>query len=347
MADAHRRARSRESTEVRRGTLATLAVAALTTGAVWEAVRRRDVAALEADPHRHVLTAVPPGRPTSVRTADGTTLHARVHTPAAPRAAVVFAHGWAMGIRFWTHQLRAFAGDHQVVAYDQRGHGGSGHVGEDGFTIDALGRDLADVVEAFVRPDLPVVVVGHSLGGMSVLASARDGRLLDRASGGVLVDTGAGDLTSGMFAGLGVLEQLAGHLGGRALRARLPIPQRTTPVSSRVVKHVSLSPAASPSSVALTEQLFLDAPVDTRANLGITLADLDLSDVLPLWKVPSTVVVGSHDRMTPRHHSERLVRELPDADLVVIERAGHQSPVERPAEVTAAIRARLDLAAAG
>ncbi|MEX1164004.1 MAG: alpha/beta hydrolase [Nitriliruptor sp.] len=323
-----------------------LAVGAVTTGVAWEAVRRRDLAALDADPHRGVLTAIPPGRPTCLPTADGTTLHVRVHTPAQPRACVVFAHGWAMGIRFWGHQMQALAADHQIVAYDQRGHGGSGHVGDDGFTIDALGRDLADVVEAFARPDLPVIVVGHSLGGMSILASARDGRLVDRASGAVLVDTGAGELTSGMFKGLGVLEGVLGGLGARVLRARLPIPHRTTPISSRVVKAISLSPTASPSSVALTEQLFLDAPVDVRASLGITLTDLDLSDALPLWKVPSTVVVGRQDRMTPHHHSERLVRELPDAELVVIERAGHQSPLERPDEVTAAIRHRIDRAVA-
>ncbi|MEX1178461.1 MAG: alpha/beta hydrolase [Nitriliruptor sp.] len=329
-----------------RGRLAAIATGAVAAGVAWEAVRRRDVAALDADPHRDVLTAIPPGRPTSLRTEDGTTLCVRHHDPAEARAAIVFAHGWGMGTRFWIHQLRAFAPDHQVIAYDQRGHGGSGHVGEDGFTIDALGRDLADVVEAFARPDLPVVVVGHSLGGMSILASARDGRLLARASGAVLVDTGAGELTRGMFAGLGVLEELLGDIGARALRARLPVPHRTTPLSSRAVKAVSLSPTASPSAVALTEQLFIDAPVDTRANLGVTLTDLDLSDAVPLWKVPSTVVVGRQDRMTPRHHSERLVRELPDAELVIVERAGHQSPLERPEEVTAAIRHRVDLAVA-
>jgi pimeloyl-ACP methyl ester carboxylesterase len=322
----------------------TLGAGVAAAATTWEVTRRRDVAALEADPHRHVLTAVLPGRPTSLTTEDGTCLHVRVHTPPAARAAVVFAHGWGMGIRFWLHQLHELGRDHQVIAYDQRGHGASGRVGEGGFTIDALGRDLADVADGFAHPDLPVVVVGHSLGGMSVLASARDGRLVDRAAGAVLADTGAGELTAGMFKGLGVLEGIAGELGGRALRARLPVPRRTTPISSRLVKAVSLSATASPSSVALTEQLFLDSPVDTRANLGLTLSDLDLSDTLGAWKVPSTVVVGSRDRLTPRHLSERLVQELPDAELVVVDRAGHQSPVERPREVTGAIRDRIDRA---
>lgn len=330
----------------RRGTLAALAVGVVAAGTGWEAVRRRDVAALERDPHRHILTAVPIGRPTSLLTRDGTTLHVRVHTPAAPRATVVFAHGWGMGIRFWHHQVRALADDHQVITYDQRGHGGSGHVGEDGFGIDALGGDLADVVEAHARPDLPLVVVGHSLGGMSILAAARDGRLPARAAGAVLVDTGAGDLAQGLFRGLGVIEEVAGAVTSRALRARIPTPRRTTPISSRAVRAVALHPDASPSSVALTEQLFLDCPVDARANVGMTLGDLDLSDAVPLWKVPTTVVVGRQDRLTPLHHSRRLAEELADAELVVIERAGHQSPLERPDEVTDAIRRRIDLATA-
>jgi pimeloyl-ACP methyl ester carboxylesterase len=330
----------------RGGTLSALAVGAVAAGVGWEATRRRDLAALEADPHRDVLTAVPVGRPTSVTLQDDTTLHVRTHTPAEPRAAVVFAHGWGMGIRFWQHQLRALADDHQLVAYDQRGHGGSGRVGEDGFDIDALGRDLGDVVEDQVDPSLPLVVVGHSLGGMSILASARDGRVPRRAVGAVLVDTGAGQLVEGLFRGLGALEEVVSTIGARAMRARLPIPHRTTPISSRLVRASALNRDASPSSVALTEQLFIDCPVDARANIGLTLSDLDLGDVLPDWEVPTTVVVGRRDRLTPLHHSERLAQELPDAELVVIERAGHQSPIERPHEVTSVVRARIDAAVA-
>jgi pimeloyl-ACP methyl ester carboxylesterase len=280
-----------------------------------------------------------------LRVEDGTVLHVRVARPPAgttPRATVVLAHGWEMGLRFWMHQLRDLAADHVVVAYDQRGHHGSSEVGAAGFDIDALGGDLAAVVEAFAPAGLPVVVAGHSLGGMSILASARRAAFVDRIAGAVLIDTGAGDLASGMFRGLGAAEVIAGRLGNRALRASLPVPQRTTPLSSRAVRAVALSPSASPSAVALTEQLFLDCPVDARAGVGITLAGLDLSDVLPRWRAPTTVVVGTRDRMTPRHHAERLVRELPDAHLVEIAGAGHQSPLDHEAPVTRAIRDRID-----
>lgn len=328
----------------RRGKITAVAVGAVAAGTAWEVTRRRDLAALEADPHRELLTAVPVGRPTSLTTRDGTTLHVRIHTPAQPRATVVFAHGWGMGIRFWQHQVRALADDHEVIAYDQRGHGGSGAVGDDGFDIDALGGDLADVVDAYAQPDLPLVVVGHSLGGMSILASARDGRIPARAAGAVLVDTGAGELVEGLFRGLGALEGVVSNVGTRAMRAQLPMPRRTTPISARIMRAMALNPAAPPSAVALTEQLFVDCPVDARASIGLTLSDLDLGDVLADWKVPTTVVVGRRDRLTPVHHSERLAAELADAQLHVIDQAGHQSPIEQPETVTRHIRDRIDAA---
>jgi pimeloyl-ACP methyl ester carboxylesterase len=325
-------------------TVATVgAVAAvLAAGAAWEAVRRRDVARLADDPHRGVLTAVPPGRPTSLSRDDGTVLHVRVSDAVVePRATVVLAHGWGMGLRFWIHQIRDLLPDHVVIAYDQRGHNGSSEVGDDGFDIDALGADLAAVVDRFAPPGLPVVLVGHSLGGMSVLSSGTEPGIVDRVGGAVLLDTGAGDLTKGLFRGLGVLETVASDVGARAMRARVPIPRRTTPISSRLVRAGALNPSASPSAVALTEQLFLDMPVDVRAGLGITLADLDLSHALPRWTVPTTVVVGSRDRLTPPSHAQRLVRELPDAELVVVPGGGHQTPLEEPERITRLIRARV------
>lgn len=312
-------------------------------GLAWEAARRRDVARLEADPDRYLLTAVPPGRPASLTVGDGTRLHARVaDTAPEPRATIVLVHGWGMTLRFWQHQARDLQRDHVVVTYDQRGHGASSEVGDDGFAIDALGDDLAAVIEAFALPGLPVVLVGHSLGGMAVLAAGRREEVGERVAGAVLLDTASSHVATGMFRGLGVLELLAGLVGARALRMRLPIPRRTTPISSRVVRLVGLSPAASPAAVALTEQLFVDTPVDVRAAIGVTIGSLDLDDVLPRWKVPTTVAVGSRDWMTPVHHSRRLAESLPDARFEVLDGAGHQSPIEQPARITALIRAHTE-----
>lgn len=325
-----------------RDVAAAVAAATAIGGVGWQAAHRCDVRRLADDPHRDILTAVPPGRPAALTTSDGGRLAVRVNdTVDAPKAAIVFAHGWGMGIRFWMHQLRTFAPDHLVVAYAQRGHCASSVVGGDGFTIGALGRDLAEVVDAFVPAGLPLVTVGHSLGGMSILSSAEVDGMVERVDGAVLVDTGAGELVRGMFRGLGVAERAAARFGPRLLRARLPIPQRTTPFSSRAVRAVALNPQASPSAVALTEQLFLDCPVDARAGVGEAISTLDLSASVARWKVPTTVVVGSRDRMTPPHHARRLVRDLPDGTLVTVEGAGHQSPLEEPQRIDAVIADRV------
>jgi pimeloyl-ACP methyl ester carboxylesterase len=319
------------------------ALGAAALGGGWEVARRRDVAQLESDPHRDVLTAPLPGRATTVTSWDGTRLAARVAGPDDAPATVVLAHGWGMGSRFWVHQLRELARDHRVVAYDQRGHADSESPASRDYSIGALARDLGAVVSQLAGGERPLVTVGHSLGGMSTLAATGNGAgpLDGRLDAAVLVDTAASHLTASVFAGLGAVEQAASAIGARALRARLPVPSRTTPVSSRATRLTALGRKASPAAVALTEQLFLDCPVDVRASIGASLGTLDLSEHLPEFTVPTTVVVGTADRLTPPGHARRLVEALPDAELVELEHAGHQAPLEQPGTVNAIVRRRV------
>jgi pimeloyl-ACP methyl ester carboxylesterase len=318
------------------------AVGLATAAGAWELARRRDVQRLDADPHRDLLRAPLPGRATWVTSWDGTRLAVRVAGPARAQATVVLAHGWGMSSRFWFHQLRDLARDHHVVAYDQRGHADSEVPASRDYSIEALAGDLEAVVRRLVDRGQPTLVVGHSLGGMSTLATAARGTPLDgRLDAAVLVDTAASRLTAGVFAGLGAVEHVASAVGARALRARLPVPRRTTPLSARTVRLVALGSEASPAAVALTEQLFLDCPVDVRAAVGASIGALDLTEHLPDFDVPTTVVVGGQDRMTPPGHARRLVEALPDAELVELEEAGHQSPLEQPATVTDLVRDRV------
>ncbi|MTV25368.1 alpha/beta hydrolase [Nitriliruptoraceae bacterium ZYF776] len=336
------------------GRLGKLGKAAIAVGAVgavaatWELTRRRDASALEADPGSEVLDAPLPGTPRTVVGADGTRLAAQVAGPDDAPATVVLVHGWGMGRRYWFHQLRDLATDLRVVAYDHRGHGASQVAWDDDHSLEALARDLDAVVAQLVPDDdRPLVLVGHSMGGMTIMAAAAEHlSVVDRAGGVVLMDTGAGDLAANVFAGLGVVEVAAKAVGVRALRSRFPVPRRTTPISSRVVRYAAHGRGASPAAVALTEQLFLDCPADVRAAFGASLSTLDLVDALAELKVATTVVCGSLDRLTPPRMSRRLVEELPDARLVTLEGAGHQTAAERADETTALIREQVDRAAA-
>ncbi|MEX2503718.1 MAG: hypothetical protein WD378_02640, partial [Egicoccus sp.] len=91
---------------------------------------------------------------------------------------------------------------------------------------------------------------------------------------------------------------------------------------------------------ALTEQLFLDSPADVRSAIGLTISRLDLAHGVAKLTVPTTVVVGTEDKLTPAVHSQRLVEALPDGELVEFEGAGHQAPLERHHDFTKLVRQR-------
>ena len=111
-----------------------------------------------------------------VPSADGTQLNVEVHGPnGAPT--VVLIHGWTCNIAFWAPVIRALRteeSDLRVVAYDQRGHGGSEAPGKDRYSVPILVEDLTAVLEATLEPGEQAILVGHSMGGMTVMAEAGD-----------------------------------------------------------------------------------------------------------------------------------------------------------------------------
>src|SRR5690606_37518699 len=215
-------------------------------GAVaWEVARRRLATDLQADPHRDVLTAPLPGREVTVAGPDGT-LRARVAGPDdAPT--IVFAHGWGMGTRFWVHQLRDLSDRWRVVAYDQRGHGASEVPDAHGYTPEALAADLEAVLDQLVEG--PFLLVGHSMGAMAILAWARQ-RLpsRQRLRAAVLTNTGIADLRLEVLSA--VLGRVLGDaLGQRMIRARVPLPRRSTPISPAAIRWVAHGVDPSPAHV--------------------------------------------------------------------------------------------------
>ncbi|MEZ0239898.1 MAG: alpha/beta fold hydrolase, partial [Chloroflexota bacterium] len=112
---------------------------------------------------------------------DGLTIHAT--TDGAGTPALVFVHGWSCDRSHWDHQVRSFAGRHQVVAIDLGGHGTSGSARAI-WSIAAFRSDVVAVVEHLELDD--VVLIGHSMGGDVVVDAALV--LGDRVRGLVWVD---------------------------------------------------------------------------------------------------------------------------------------------------------------
>lgn len=310
------------------------------TVAVWEAARQRDLRRIERDPNHELLFDIPSGEQLGVVSRDGTRLRAELFGPAdAPP--LVLVHGWTCARRFWTLQLHALADRYRIVTYDLRGHGDSGDPVDADFSTDALAEDLQAVLEAALPGERRALLVGHSLGAMSIVAwASRFPRELQaRAAGAALLNTGLGGLVDEAL----ILKLPSGArrakaiAGGIVLSAAAPLPP-ASPLSLRAIQYVALSPSATPAQVAFCQEMVLQTRRDVRAGFGRTLSRLDLVDALADLTVPALVLGGARDRLTPPPHVERMAAALPQlAERVELASSGHMSPIEDPDAVNAAL----------
>jgi pimeloyl-ACP methyl ester carboxylesterase len=305
--------------------------------------QRRRSRALARDPEYRRLIEPLGGTELPVVSADGTRLHAIVLLPEpgiAATATVVLAHGWTEQLSFWGPVIRRLrARGVRIVAYDLRGHGSSGPAAGDDYRIERFGEDVEAVLAAADAPAGEVIVAGHSLGGMSIAAWAADHDVPARIAGAVLVDTGLDDLIGGALV-LGELgKRLNPHWLSRAvLGSSAPLPPLSTPVQQALIRHTAFGPAATAAEVAFYERMLIETPGNVRAATGVALSDLHLGAALAQLTVPTLVIVGARDRLTPPEHSRRIAEALPSpAGLLELDGTGHMSPLERPAEVADAI----------
>lgn len=312
---------------------ATAAASAAAAGGAWWYRRAAGARRTALDEDDAALLAHPPrGRPVRVTSPDGTRLHAEVFGPDdAPT--IVLVHGWTCALEFWAFQLRALSEHWRVVAYDLRGHARSQRAVHGDYSTDALAADIDAVLRTCVPAGERVVLVGHSMGAMSIVAWAgqhleRDG---DRVAGVVLLNTATGQLLREalLLPGLALLPGMQ-RVSRRVLRVPLPIPTLPGGVGSPVVRWFALNPDASPAVVAFAERMSFGTATDVRAAFGGTLAELDLERAVAALSGPTLVIVGALDKLTPPVHARRLVEALPHARLVELEGVGHMAPLEAP-----------------
>ena len=167
---------------------------------------RRGLAADAEDgrPAPAELGLLPAGTPWSITADDGVRLSAEVIEPLESRRAeltVVFVHGFALDRRCWHFQRQAFAAlpdaKARLVFYDHRSHGQSERASKASCTIEQLGADL-DAVLRTLAPEGPLVLVGHSMGGMTIMALAEQLPELftERVAGVALLCTSAGEVAA-------------------------------------------------------------------------------------------------------------------------------------------------------
>ena len=298
---------------------------------------RRYAARVASDPCAPDLERVEPARELVVA-ADGADLHVEVHGPeGAPTAVLV--HGWTCTSGFWARQVRALSDELRLVTYDLRGHGRSTGAPES-FTTDALGDDLQAVLEATVPAGRRALLVGHSMGAMSIAAWAGRHDARARATAALLLSTGVARLS--MDASFVPLpDRWAVHRGllqAAVLGSAAPLvgPRSLHALGARRLAH---APTASPAIVDLAVRDQRAIAPRARAAWAVVMGDLDLRHEVRSLDVPTTVVVGSLDRLTPPVYAERLAALLPQlTDLVTLDGVGHMTPLEAPDAVAALIR---------
>jgi pimeloyl-ACP methyl ester carboxylesterase len=294
------------------------------------------------------------GRPVTVTADDGVALHVEVdEAPGAGPVTVVFCHGYALTQDAFHYQRRDLGELGRLVFWDQRGHGRSERGPMEHANIDQLGADLLRVLDA-VAPTGPVVLVGHSMGGMTVmaLADAHPELFGSRVIGVALISTSPGkmaEVTLGAPAYVGrVLRRVApGVLAAAGRRPELAETGRRvgSDVGFVLTKRYSFASDVPPSLVRFTAAMNAATPIEVVAELFPAFDAHDKLEALDVLNgVETLIVAGDGDLMTPAEHSEEMLRKVPGAELVVLENAGHMSILERYGDVNEHLRGLVERA---
>ena len=296
----------------------------------------------------------------TVRTPDGVPLHTEVDERADdPRAAygteadplppdaptLVLVHGYALNLDCWLYQREHFRGRVRQVLYDQRSHGRSGHSSADYCRVPQLAEDLRQVL-AEVTGDGPVVLVGHSMGGMTImhLALSHPELFGPQVKGVALFSTSAGEL-----ADFSPVRAIPGRVFSRVTPPllaglnRVPeLVRRTRAAGSDlgyvVTRRMAFGSDVPANLVELVSEMLAETSLEVVADFYPTFSELDeyaAFDVLR--RVPCAVVGGIDDVITPIEHTDRIIELLPEAAATRVEHCGHLGLMEHPAAFSAAI----------
>jgi pimeloyl-ACP methyl ester carboxylesterase len=282
----------------------------------------------------------------TVRASDGTELAVRASGPPDAQP-ILLVHGLSLSQEIWAAQRAVLSARWRVVSFDVRGHGESADAVTGDYGVAALGDDVIAVLDALGGDRS--IVVGHSMGGMAVLAGLGDRPDLvgDRVAGVVLVNSAASAVLSGLGGGSAaagialVRERARSSLLGRMIYGGLDAEghPRGNDLATVVTRLLGVGAQTPPGAVETVRRLVLGSRPHVAGELWRTVGMVDLLEAARGLDVPALVVAGERDRVLPAHHSRRLVDVLPDAELLTLPDVGHVAMLERPGEVNEALEA--------
>jgi pimeloyl-ACP methyl ester carboxylesterase len=294
--------------------------------------------------------ALPNGRTMSVRSSDGTRIHAEVFGP-DDGYPIVLAHGITCALRVWEHQINDLSRDHRVIAFDHRGHGRSGVPPRRGnYGLNFLADDLEAVLATALRPGERALIAGHSMGGIAIMSWAHHhpdqvGRHADAVA---LINTTSGDLLRNVKL-LRTPQRLSAtriRAGGALLKTfgAAPLIAMAERPNRRFVKTLAVGPHAEPAVAEFVYQLFVATPPAGRGGWARALVDSVENDHIDLrgLTVPTLVIGSVQDRLLPIVASRRIAAHLPNLAGLVELPGGHCAILERPVEVNQQLRDLVD-----
>ena len=268
-------------------------------------------------------------------------LHVEVDEPdegVTSAITIVLSHGYALNLDSWHYQRLALRGRYRLVLWDQRGHGRSGTGPLGSSTIDQVGEDLGAVIDAVV-PEGPMVLLGHSMGGMTVmsLAQSRPELFTDRVLAVALISTSAGG-TGGVDLGLAGLGRLGMKLAPVAARALAKQPKLVargrrlgSDLEGLLVRRYSFASEVPPQLILFAARMIAQTRMEVISDFLPTFNGHDKREALAtLHGHEVLVMVGDSDLITPAEQSDEIIRLLPEAEHVLVRDAGHLLPLEHP-----------------
>ncbi len=314
------------------------AIAAIVGASIRHSVTQRSTAA--DDPYADEdFDRIDADRSYVVTTPDGVALAVCETGPVDAPLTMVFVHGFCLrmgAFHFQRTRLPARLGPRvRMVFYDQRGHGRSGEGLPQTYTLAQLGEDLESVLAA-AAPRRKIVLVGHSMGGMTVLSHARQfpegyGK---RIVGAALISSAAEGLPRSPLGEL--LKNPALEAIRLTTRSAPKLVNHGRTVSRSVIGPVLRAASFSDLKVsrsldAFAQRMMNDTPIATLVGFLDALEQHD--ETAGLWtllRVPTLVACGDHDLLTPDEYSRKMAACMPLSELVIVSGAGHLALLDRP-----------------
>ena len=244
--------------------------------------------------------------------------------------ALLFLHAFPLNLRMWDAQAEALASSHTLVRFDDRGFGGS-PPGDAMLSMERIADDAAALLDHLGISK--ALVAGCSMGGYAAFAMVR--RHADRIRALVLQDTRAGADSEEARTNRALLAEKVLKQGAEAAaEAFLPrlVGETTHKERAQVVAWLRETILATPAR----------GIADALAGLG---ARADSNPMLREIRVPTLIVCGTEDVLTPPADSEAMQRAIPGSCLEIIPKAGHLANLENPEAYNAVLRNFLSLVA--